>query len=81
MQKSGKTVFILIVFLSLVLLISEGRAEQETEAPEKLAIGSIQTVGNVSISSTQILSKVRSRVGDLFEEERAVRPLLITKSN
>jgi len=71
MQKSGKTVFILILFLGLVLLITEVRAEQETEAAEKLVIGSIQTAGNVSISSTQILSKVRSRVGELFNADTA----------
>jgi outer membrane protein insertion porin family len=71
MQKSGKTVFILIVLLSMVFLITEGRAEQETEAAEKLVIGSIQTAGNVSISSTQILSKVRSRVGELFNADTA----------
>jgi len=34
-----------------------------------LSIGSIRIDGNVSISRAQILSKVRSRVGDLFDEE------------
>ncbi len=36
------------------------------------AIGNIRTVGNRSISSTEILSKVRSRVGELFDPAVAV---------
>jgi outer membrane protein assembly complex protein YaeT len=73
MRKSWKAVwgphFILIVLLSLGSLIGEGQA-QESET-EKLVIGSIRTAGNVSISSTLILSKVRSRVGDLFDADMA----------
>jgi len=37
----------------------------------RLVIGSIRTVGNVSINRGQILSKVRSRVGELFDPETA----------
>jgi len=40
-------------------------------APEKLIIGSIRTAGNVSISSSRILSKVRSRVGNVFDPATA----------
>ena len=73
MRKSWKVVcgphFILIVLLSLGSLIGDGQA-QESET-EKLVIGSIQTAGNVSISSPLILSKARSRVGDLFDADTA----------
>ena len=38
---------------------------------EELAVGSIRVAGNVSISSAQILSRVRSRVGELFDPATA----------
>jgi outer membrane protein insertion porin family len=40
---------------------------QSSVIGNQLPIGSIQTAGNVSISKVKILSKVRSRVGELFE--------------
>jgi len=54
------------------LVIPAQAATQYAMRDTQYEIGSIRTAGNVSISSTRILSKVRSRVGDLFEEERAV---------
>jgi outer membrane protein insertion porin family len=40
---------------------------QSSVIGNQLPIGSIQTAGNVSISKVKILSKVRSRVGELFD--------------
>ena len=40
-------------------------------ADNQLSIGSISTAGNISISSAEILSKVRSRVGQLFDPATA----------
>ena len=67
MRKSWRVVFILIVLLSLGSLTVEAQ-ESETE---KLPIEGIRTAGNRSISTGQILSRVRSRVGQLFERATA----------
>ena len=55
------------------LLGEAGLAEVKKTDDEmrKLVIGSILIVGNVSISSKDIKFKVRSRVGDLFDPEKA----------
>lgn len=61
MKKSWKVVFISIVFCLVVTHYAPAQAEKQYE------IGSINTAGNVSISNEEILSKVRSRVGQLFD--------------
>ena len=55
---------VLFTLCCLLLLTSSAFS-----ADSQLSIGSIRIDGNVSISRAQILSKVRSRVGDLFDEE------------
>ena len=65
------TLFILIFALCNLNFNDSAFAEtSETEANvsgQKLAIGSIRIEGNVSISSSEVLSEIRSRVGDLFD--------------
>jgi outer membrane protein insertion porin family len=63
------------LFITLSLLLA-GAARSQTETPGELRsrqypIGSIRIVGNVSIKTENILSKVYSRVGDLFDVARA----------
>jgi len=63
-----------IVFLSIVVLGSSsvyGESQEMESRIEELAVGSIRVAGNVSISSAQILSRVRSRVGELFDPATA----------
>ncbi|UCF42660.1 MAG: outer membrane protein assembly factor BamA [Planctomycetota bacterium] len=69
MKKFFVMVLFSMVVLSSSLVFGEGRG-MEGES-EKLAVGSIRTAGNVSISSVQILSRVRSRVGELFDPATA----------
>ena len=59
--------FFLTVFLSMAVLSSSSVFAEG----EELTIGDIRTAGNVSISSVQILSRVRSRVGELFDPAMA----------
>lgn len=51
-------------------LVFGGGAETNKQM-QKMTIGNIRTVGNRSISNTEILSKVRSRVGQLFDPKTA----------
>jgi outer membrane protein assembly factor BamA len=63
-----------IVFLLIVVLGSSsvyGESQEMESRIEELAVGSIRTAGNVSISSAQILSRVRSRAGELFDPATA----------
>jgi len=68
-----KKFFVIVLFLMAVSssssVFAEGRG-MEGES-EKLAVGSIQAAGNVSIGSVQILARVRSRVGELFDPATA----------
>ena len=69
MKESFAIVFLLIVVLGSSSVYGESQ-EMESRI-EELAVGSIRTAGNVSISSAQILSRVRSRVGELFDPATA----------
>ncbi len=53
--------------LCCLLLLTNSAFSTDNQLP----IGSIQTTGNVSISNEEILSKVRSRVGQLFDPATA----------
>jgi outer membrane protein insertion porin family len=57
-----KSCCILLILCCLLLLTNS-----VFSADEQLPIGSINIAGNVSINSVEILSKVRSRVGQLFD--------------
>jgi len=57
----------LLLILCCLLLLTNS----VFSADNQLSIGSISTTGNVSISSEEILSKVRSRVGQLFDPATA----------
>jgi outer membrane protein insertion porin family len=51
-------------------------AEEDVEAAKQgLIIGRIQTVGNKSITDAQILSRARSRVGDVFKPATAAEDI------
>ncbi len=66
--------YIVMVVFSMVVSCSSSVFAEDTGVEgesEKLAVGSIQAAGNVSISSIQILSRVRSRVGELFDPAMA----------
>lgn len=69
MKKSLVIVFLLIVVFGSSSVCGDGQ-EMESRI-EELTVGSIHTAGNVSISSAQILSRVRSRVGELFDPATA----------
>ena len=58
-----------ICFLSAILLAGVSFAEAELPVPENQIIASIETVGNVTISRTQILSTVRARIGEVFDKK------------
>ena len=49
-----------VLFLLLSALVSFG-------AEEPLPVASIEVTGNISISDTEVLSRVRSRVGQIFD--------------
>ena len=68
MKNSWKIVF--LVALSSINLLSGPSIAIGDEGGESV-IGSIQTAGNRNISSGEILSKVRSRAGELFDSEGA----------
>jgi outer membrane protein insertion porin family len=55
-----------LLILSFVFLTFA--QETSTKAPNQLVISKISTEGNLNISNTQILGKVRSRAGDIFDE-------------
>jgi len=57
----------LLLTLCCLLLLTSSAFSADNQLP----IGSISTAGNVSISSAEILSKVRSRVGQLFNPAAA----------
>ncbi|MHC4394703.1 MAG: outer membrane protein assembly factor BamA [Planctomycetota bacterium] len=66
MSKNGYLIyFTLILFFYFGLVFSQARGANEQT--DKLVIGSIATVGNTVITDSQVLSKVRSRVGQLFD--------------
>jgi len=65
MRKSWK----IIVFISVLFLSSGSVFSQAAETGE--TIGNIITAGNRRISSSEILSRTRSRTGELFDPERA----------
>jgi len=70
MNRNGcLSVFISILLLGLGSVFAETK-ETDSEM-QKVAIGSILTAGNRSISNTEILSKTRSRVGELFDPATA----------
>jgi len=46
-------------------------SNQSSVINNQLSIGSIRTAGNVSVTEAQILSRVRSRVGELFDPATA----------
>ena len=56
------------LFIVLSLLLP---GVTRVQAAEQNEIGSIQTAGNRNVSSAQILSKVRSRVGEIFDSTTA----------
>ncbi len=63
----------LFAILSL-LAAASSRSQAEVRTAERgtqYRIRSVRVVGNVSISAEDILTRVHSRVGDLFEAERA----------
>ena len=62
-------IFILAVFLSLGSVFAQSTVT--VEQPQELVIGSIRVAGNVSIAGNEVLSRVRSRVGQLFNSARA----------
>lgn len=55
-----------LIFCCLLFIASSVFA-----ADERLPIGSISTAGNISISSDEVLSRVRSRVGQVFNPSTA----------
>jgi outer membrane protein assembly factor BamA len=62
--------------LIALTLLPAGIASAQPEAPSaesdtQYAIGSIKVVGNVSIETEKILRRVRSKVGDFFDADRA----------
>jgi len=63
----GLNFFRLIVLGFAVVLVGTGICFADDAANEGLVIGSVKTVGNRAISSTEILGKVRSRAGQLFD--------------
>ena len=71
---NGVRSFAFLLF-TFVFLLSLGPAFAQVKGAgaetSELVIGSIRTVGNRSISSTEILSKVRSRVGELLDPAAA----------
>ena len=63
------TLCCLLLLTPLLLLSQENTGASSVD--NQLSIGSISTAGNVSISSAEILSKVRSRVGQQFDAATA----------
>lgn len=64
MKKSWKVIFVLFLFLNFCFLILRAEGAEQV-------IGSIKTAGNRSITESRILSRVRSRVGDVFDADTA----------
>ena len=64
-----------LICFTLMMVISFGsvfsHARQANEQTEELVIGSIRTAGNLIITDSEVLSKVRSRVGQLFDPATA----------
>jgi len=70
MEKSRSRKVVLIVFLVFSFLFGSAEAANNNSADTKV-IGSIRTAGNRSVTDAQILSQVRSRVGQLFNTTTA----------
>ena len=69
MRNRSFTLFALTVLLCVLPSIEQVQAADE-EA-QKFVIGSVHTAGNRSIKDRLILSKVRSRAGNIFDEATA----------
>jgi len=70
-KKSCLSFYILVFCLLLIVpaqAATQSAMRDSSATGTQYEIGSIQTAGNRSISSIQILSRVRSRVGDLFDQ-------------
>lgn len=65
--------FFLVLFLGFSALAQESRQVATDEQLSKMQIGSISTAGNIRIERNTILSKVRSRAGDLFDPKTAAQ--------
>jgi len=70
-MKDIKPSQISVLFTVCCLLLVGDSAFSSDPGESGLPIGSIETAGNVSISDAEILSRVRSRVGELFDPETA----------
>ena len=66
-QNKISTKHILVI---LAFLLFDGYSVAEIAQPESenKTIASIETVGNVTISRTQILSTIRARTGEVFDK-------------
>ena len=64
MKKSRKIVVLLTIFLCSGVLFS-------ADADSSGVISVLKVAGNASLSSNRVLTKVRTRVGDTFEQGRA----------
>jgi outer membrane protein insertion porin family len=71
MKKTKISVFVSVLVLSSAFWFSDDAAAQTaTETPE-LTIADIRVAGNRSITTSQVLSKVRSRLGQMFDSATA----------
>ena len=68
MKNTWKFVFFAVIIFGCPFV----NADVPDEQGVGLLIGSIETAGNVRITNSQILSKVRSRVGQTFDSSMAV---------
>lgn len=67
-----KLCFSFCILTFWLLLSGFVQAAAQSAVPDmQYQIGSIETVGNVSITRSEILTRVRSRVGELFDESVA----------
>jgi outer membrane protein insertion porin family len=64
MRKSQKVLLVLFLFLNFCFLILRAEGAEQV-------IGSIETAGNRSVTESRILSRVRSRVGDVSDADTA----------
>ncbi|MHC4151970.1 MAG: outer membrane protein assembly factor BamA [Planctomycetota bacterium] len=64
---SSKGLFVLLFFILCFVLLAFAQ-EIETPVSDQLVISNIKTAGNLNITSAQILSRVRSKTGDFFDE-------------
>ncbi len=64
-----------LIYFTLIMVLSCGsvfsHAREANERTEELIIESIRTAGNLIITDNEVLSKVRSRVGQLFDPATA----------